>query len=752
MPTAAEKDANVVSFWQKEITAATERQKKLAKEAKKATKIYEQQDENNKEFNILYSNTETLLPNLYNSTPKPVVGRRFKDPDPVARLAGKVLERVLAYHIDTPDPQYTPFDSLMERAVLGACVPGMGLTRIKYDVEFAGPEKTPAEAAKAKAIEKDGQQDKTGDSTVNAQSGDPLAGQADPADEITYETACGEEVPYDMVLFGPGKVWAKIPWIAFRHDMTRADVEDSFKEKGELNKALARELKYVDSEGNSVDGQDDAKHEQKPCTIVVWEVWSRSTKEVFFIAPTFKDKPLARHNDPLNLQGFYPCPEPCILFSRVTDFLPRPLYLFYEKQAEELNRLSVRIVKIIEALKVRGFYAGGLKGLDELLKKPDNTLLPAGSQGMDPDGPQPVNSIWLMPLEKLIQVLQQLYVQREQCKRVIYEVTGLSDIIRGSTVASETATAQGLKSQWGTLRLKKMQKRVQRYVRDYLRLVAEVSSKRFSPETLKAITGVALPMQAEKEQAQKQLQEMQSAPPQPGQPPQQPPPQLLEMLKLPSWEDVIALLKQDLLRNYKIDVETNSTVEPDAIEDQKQVADLMGAMGQMFQAIMPAVTQAGLPMAAFKAMLLAVSRRYKFGEDVEATLEQIPDQLPQQQDQGKEAETQAKIQLTEKETQGKLAVMDKEVQVKTKELEIKERELQLREKELAIKEEELASKAQASKIKSQSMVETAQAKAQAARIAATAPQPAVATPGGLPQGAMPGQVPTGAGPQPNAPV
>lgn len=743
MATTAEKSANVVSFWQKEITSAEKRQERFEAEARKATKIYEQQDETNKEFNILYSNTETLLPNLYNATPRPAVGRRFKDPDPVARLAGMALERVLEYHIDTPDPEYTPFDSLMEMAVLGACVPGLGLTRVKYDVEFAGPDRAASEVAKLKAIETKGQLDKSGDATVALQARDALANQLDPADEIKYETACGEDVPWDRVLFGPGRVWSKLPWIAFRHDMTRADVADSFKQNGEPNTALAEKLKYVDKEGNAVEGFEEEKHEQTPCTIIVWEIWSRSTKEVFFVAPTYKEGPLARFADPLNLQGFFPCPEPCVLFSRVTGFLPRPLYQFYEKQAEELNRLSLRIVKIIEALKVRGFYAGGLKGLDELLKKPDNTLLPAGTQGMDPDGPQPANSIWLMPLEKLIQVLQQLYVQREQCKRVIYEVTGLSDIIRGSTVASETATAQGLKSQWGTLRLKKMQKRVQRYVRDYLRIIAEVASKRFSPETLKAITGIPLPLAEEKARAQAQLQQMQTAPQMPGQTLQEPPKELVEMTKLPSWEEVVSLLQQDLLRNYKIDVETNSTVEPDAIEDQKQVADLMGALGQMFQAIMPAVTQAGLPMSAFKAMLLGVSRRYRFGEDVEDILQQIPDQLPQQQDQGKATETQAKIQLTQAETQGKIKVMGMEVQVKEKELALKERELALKEQELAIKERELSSKAEASAIKSQSMVESAQAKAAAARVAAAA---SVAAPRPAPQGANPGQVPPGASP------
>ena len=96
----------------------------------------------------------------------------------------------------------------------------------------------------------------------------------------------------------------------------------------------------------------------------------------------------------------------------------------------------------------------------------------------------------MWPVEKLIVVLRELYEAREQAKRVIYEITGISDIIRGSTVASETATAQQIKSQWGTLRLKRLQKEVQRYARDLLRMMLEIASKKFSEATFAQMTGL----------------------------------------------------------------------------------------------------------------------------------------------------------------------------------------------------------------------------------------------------------------------
>lgn len=740
---------NIVSYWKGEIDSARTRQKKFTEQARRIELIYEAEAQKENAFNILYSNTETLLPALFSQAPRPVVTRRFKDENKLARIAGKALERALAYHLDSPDPEYETFDGAMENVVLGALVPGLGLNRAKYDVEFEPEQKDGEE--KEKSINKEGDQDDSGDEN------DPVDDPTPPpdAEKVKYETACTEIVPWDKVLFGPGRRWVDLPWVGFIHSMTKYDARRAF------GKTVADKLSYayIDSDRKDQDKPEATKANDHRGTVEVVEIWHKTTGKVWFIAPTYNDGPLkAALDDPLHLQGFYPCPEPLILFSRVKSFIPRQLYLFYEAQAKELNRITIRINKLVDALKVRGFYGAGLNGLQDLLSKEENTLVPAQNQGMMQDGQNLNNWIWLVPIEKIAQVVQQLYIQREQVKRVIYEVTGISDIIRGSTVASETATAQNIKNQWGTQRLKKMQKRVQRYVRDYLRLVAEVMCKHYGPETWATMTGVQLPKPEEKEQAQQLMamaQQQPQQPQQPGQPPAPPPvpeaqmAKAQETLSMPTWDDILAFLKNDLLRNYNIDIETNSTIEPDSVEDQEQIAKLLGGVSNMFSSLGPAVEKGALPMAGFKAMLLAVTRRFRFGEEVEDILMQIPDQMPPPaQDQGKEAETKAKIELTQAETAGKIKVMDKEVQVKEKELELKMRELALKEKELAIKENELGVKQQASQIKSQGIIAAAHAKTRAAQIAAAAPQPQPQAP----QGANPGQVPAGAGAPANAPV
>ena len=99
-------------------------------DAEKCVDIYEAQD--SVPFNILYSNTETLFPALYNSTPRPEVIRRYTQID-VDRLLDSALaqsgERLLEYLADSNVLEYETFDSCVRNAVLGALVPGAGIAR-----------------------------------------------------------------------------------------------------------------------------------------------------------------------------------------------------------------------------------------------------------------------------------------------------------------------------------------------------------------------------------------------------------------------------------------------------------------------------------------------------------------------------------------------------------------------------------------------------------------------------------------------
>ena len=404
--------------------------------------------------------------------------------------------------------------------------------------------------------------------------------------------------------------------------MRKAELEENF------GKELADgiEMSTVDESGSTEESNSGAGKESKGVKLGhIYEIWDKATKSVIFISPGSRDTILKEVPDPLKLVGFFPTPKPMQFFRRVNSIQPATLYSFYEEQAKELNDVSLRIRKIVRAMKVRGFYDGTIEGIDKVLDADDNVLIPAGNVASLQQGYTLEKAIFLMPIEKLVTVLNQLYGQRQQIKQVIYEITGIADIMRGSSAASETLGAQQLKTQWGTLRLRRMQKEVSRYARDCLRMMAEISVSFLAPDRIKAMTGSTLPLASEKAQAQELAGKLQATQ-------QQVTEEISAALSKPSIEDLLAALKDDLQRAYKIDIETNSTVEAEASEDKKDISELMNAVAQFLNGAAPAVSSGLLPFGAAKAILLGVVRRYRFGEDVEEFIKEMQQPAPPKED------------------------------------------------------------------------------------------------------------------------
>lgn len=573
----------LVAHWLQELQAADEREKDYRRDAKEVVEIYEAEKQDQNAYNILFANTETLQPALYSRLPRPVVRPRpLGTKDPIKVAIARVVQQELQYFENTDLDDYPCFDDLIEQAVLEALVPGRGVTRFKYDAD----------------VERDA-------------DGKPT--------NIQYEAVCGQHMPWDRFKHGYAKQWKDVPWISYDHFMTPEELLKNFG-KDIADKMQLSENEVDSEQGKSLaSGAKDAASSEYRTTLklaYVAEIWDKTTKRQLFISPNYKEGPLKTTADPLGLTGFFPQPEPLRLFRKVKTLIPTPLYHLYRAQAVELNNICTRIIKLINALKVRGVYDGRIKELGEVFTADDNTMTAAESMeslGMDGAGGGGLDkAIWTMPIEKIVVVLQQLFLQREATKRVIHELTGIADIMRGSTQASETLGAQQIKERWGGVRLKRMQRRVARYINDCQRIMAEIATK-LQPATIKAISGLPFPMAQEKQAAQQLLQAAQQS----G---QQPPPQAVMAAQMPSFDEIQALLQKDRLRSYSIDIETNSTVELELTEDKKDISEMMAAMGQFMSGIGPLVKDGALPFDGAKAMLLAISRRFRFGEEVEDTL------------------------------------------------------------------------------------------------------------------------------------
>ena len=228
------------------------------------------------------------------------------------------------------------------------------------------------------------------------------------------------------------------------------------------------------------------------------------------------------------------------------------------------------------------------------------------------------------------------------------------------------------------------------------------------------------------------------APPAPPAP-AAPPPELLATINTPSMVDVLALLNNDLQRRYTIDIETNSTVDAEATEEKQQVGEFLHAMSQFLTGVAPLVQNGTMPFQAAQSIMLAVTRRFRFGEEVEEALKkmQAPDQNKQDP---KVAAEQEKMKLEmakgQQEMQLKKQMADLDMQLKTMELQMKQKELEmearLKEMEMGMKQQELQRKGQMGEMQHASKLRMMQQReALQAQQAAQAPADGFAQQGGM---------------------
>jgi hypothetical protein len=604
-----------VRRWLAELELSHQRESNWREEAKDIFSKYEAETATRTSFDILWSNTEILQSAVYNSTPQPDVRRRFRDEDPVGKYVSKILERSLAFELDDYD-----FDGVMDDVVLDMLLVGRGIPRIKYEPVFVqvAPDGVKPAAAAGEYVEPEEPQEPN--DTPAEESQEPAA---EPYEKLAEQHTRCEHVQWDDFRCGPGKRWYDLPWIAVRHEFTSEMATKSF------GKAIAQSLSYTQSEDTEKATNDrDVREIFKVC--VVWEIWDKDARRVLFIAPSYKTAPLREEDDPLHLKDFWPMPRPAYAVRNSTKLIPTPLYRLYKNQAEELNDTSARIAKIQKALKVRGAYFSHLKELSRILEADDLDMVPVESAAEVSEMGGLDKAIWMMPIDKLIQVLQGLYEARAQIKQTIYEIIGIADILRGASDPNETAKAQAIKSQWGSIRVQKMQREVSRVARDLMRLKSEVIAEQYTPEQLSKITSVQLPTGMQKQQAQQAAAQAQQS----G---QQLPPGAQHMLSLPSWDEVMAVMQSDEMRSYRIDVETDSTVAETISRDMTGMGELLSALAGWVEQSFAAVQMGAMTVDTLKEIALAVIRRARLGSAVEDAFEQIQ-APPPKPDQGAQLE------------------------------------------------------------------------------------------------------------------
>ena len=368
--------------------------------------------------------------------------------------------------------------------------------------------------------------------------------------------------------------------------------------------------------------------------------------------------------------------------------IPVPFFIEYQDQAILIDELTQRIHMLGKCIKAAGTYDASNRALKRLLDEAtENELIPVDNWSQHREKGGVEGAISFLPIRDMVEALQVLVELRAKVIEDQDRITGIVDIMRGTTDARETLGGQRIKSNTANTRLDDMRESVAVFARDLVRLVAEVVAKHFKDKTIIQSSGILYEeeitlddyesmrdlLEPQTEPAASQQQPPQSpgaavppAPPpgapgasprQPGQPggglpppppgavppgsmPMQPPHPAMPGGQMPTPAPMgpppiiakvqrigkaLKLLRDDAPRGYRITIETDSTVAGEIGQERDDAIQFLSATTKYLEQaqIIGAQNPAIIPLLG-KLLQFGV-RKVRTGRDVEGAIDDFID-------------------------------------------------------------------------------------------------------------------------------
>lgn len=599
-----------------------------------------------REFSIFWANIQVLGPSIYSRPPVPVVIPRFRgDRKPIPRMASELLERCAIVGFEIED-----IDGVMRMVRDDLTILARGVPWVRYETK-----------------------------TKNGKFS---------------ERVCIDHVNRKDFAHDPARSWKEVDWVARRAWLTKSEMRKRFS-KTSGNAYQDADYAVRKDERQNSDGRQKAG---------VWEIWIKSANRVVWVDEGV-DVLLDDDEPHLTLDGFFPCPKPAYGTAQRNSMIPVPDYVQYKDQIEEINEITARISSLAEAVKVKGFYPAGASdigdAIEAALKNVENRsiLVPVSNWAAFGElGSNPI--IWL-PLEVIGTVIVQLVNLRRQLIQDVYEITGLSDIMRGMSNANETLGAQELKSQYGSVRIRDRQDEMVRVARDLTRIMCEIMAENFQKKTLLEMSQLDIATDADiKKQVQAlekqvkaiqaQIKEAQSDPEIQAQAHQKPEiaqqvlqqaeqqiqqlvGQINELNETVTIEKVMELLREQRVRPFVLDIETDSTVTPDENAQKQRATEFTTAVGGFLTQALTAVQQVPQSAPLMAETLRYVASQFRAGRQLDGVIDEFAEQMKQiaaqpsqgnQQAQAAQAAAQAEVQSKQMDEKRKQDAFARDTQIK----------------------------------------------------------------------------------------
>jgi hypothetical protein len=558
-----------------------------------------------REFDLFWSSYEILKPAVYAKPPIPAVAPLFQDNRQLYNITAEMLERVAISTF-----KVTGIDDVMTAVRDDLLFDGRGVMWITYEKDSDG------------------------------------------------QRVCSEHKDRTDFLHEPARKWSEVGWVAGAAWMTKSEMRKRFrKTSGDA---------YQNAKFMLRRSQDGVEERQTTKKAKVWEVWHRADNKVYWVTEGV-DVLLDSDEPHLKLSGFFPCPRPAFGTLRRRSLVPVPDYRRYAVHFNKIGELTARIHLLLDKVRLKGLIAAGGDigdAVEELIRSDDDQILiPVPGAAMMATGGA-ANIVSWIPLKEIAEAIQGLIAARAQLIDDFYQLSGISDIMRGATEAEETLGAQQLKTQYGSVRVRCKIDELQRVAAEAVKIAAEIISENFSKETLlemsqmevhtkadieKRIKGIEAAAKQElealgqkaREAAQQQMQGQQGTEqPDPAQAQQmlqqaqqqivqKYAPMLHEAEQQVPIEDVMKLLRDSKARNFTFEIETDSTILTDEMQEKQSRNEFLTEFTNASQGLTGLMAMGEQGAALAGEMLKFVLAPYRAGRQLSGAIDKFIDAAPE---------------------------------------------------------------------------------------------------------------------------
>lgn len=312
--------------------------------------------------------------------------------------------------------------------------------------------------------------------------------------DVENERICLEPVLYKDIRVDPNiRRWPRCKRLAFKFLYSRREFQDIFGMDA---------LKTIPEPDKTSIGYNEAT--PKLQMVSVWEYWDEYDKDTYwfvdsgtdFITPKGyllpeeqEENDCADCNGLYDLEKFFPTPPPLIMNSPTDEFWPVPEYYQLIELIEDISTIFSQMISLTRAIRPRLLFDNNVEGLQEALNEAasgDAFGVPNLAQSLVAAGGSLENVVQYIPVQQMVEALNNLYTALDNRLNSLYRLTGTSDMLQGlaQDQTQRTFGERQMTEKYALNQLAEPQRKMQEFVRDSYQLMCEMALKNFKDESL----------------------------------------------------------------------------------------------------------------------------------------------------------------------------------------------------------------------------------------------------------------------------